>query len=137
MNREQLAWAAGIIDGEGNLRNYRTKKVLSDGTPRTYYSPSIHVTQTAKYGGVPDMLTRLQELFPGSRLNGPYKRRNRPWAEYYDWTMHSFERTQAAICMLWPWLGSQKRQGVITMMGEYLTMRQKLRTSPNDITSIT
>jgi len=139
MNREQLAWAAGIIDGEGNLRNYKTKKVLSDGTPRTYYSPSIHVTQTAKCGGVPDMLTRLQDLFPGSRINGPYQRKEINQAEYYDWTLHSFERTQAAICMIWLWLGSQKKTDALNMMGEYLTDRAergsatlKARTRPRD-----
>lgn len=119
MNREQLAWAAGIIDGEGYIANARNKHKLQNGTIRTYLSPAIKVAQTAKYGGIPDMVERLFDLFDGSRLSGPYQRNKPGHAEVYEWKVYSFERVQAILCMIWPWLGKQKQQDALNMLGEY------------------
>ena len=98
------------------------------------------VAQTAKYGGIPDILTRLQKIFPGARLYGPYQNTNKAQKEYYDWKLHSFERIQAAMCILWPWLGTQKKRDALNMMGEYLTDRAErgssvltARTRPRDL----
>lgn len=123
MNREQLAWAAGIVDGEGTFYAAKQHHILKNGVNRTYYRPTMSVTQTAKYGGVPDMLTRLKEIFPKATLNGPYKKPHKNHADYYDFKLHGFNGVQYAMCLLWNWLGSQKKQDAIIMMEEYLNNR--------------
>lgn len=122
MNREQLAWAAGIIDGEGYIANHKNTASLKIGIKRTYYVPHIKVAQTAKYGGIPDMIERLINLFENSRLRGPYQRRKQD-RDIYEWGIYGFERTQAALCAMWPWLGKQKRRDAVSMMEEFLGNR--------------
>ena len=122
MNREQLAWAAGIMDGEGTFRCNKQNHTLRTGKKRTYYRPSLQVTQTAKYGGIPDMLTRLVEVL-GGKIYGPYVKPKSNHSDYYDWKLGKLETVQAAMCMVWPWIGSQKRRDAIQMMKEYLENR--------------
>lgn len=121
--REQLAWAAGIIDGEGswsiNKQYHRTK----DGIQRIYYRPALKVSQTAKYGRIPEMLLRLQEIFPVAHLNGPYQKPSRKHAEYYDWGTSKIEFVQFILTQLWTWMGNQKRRDAKKMWETYLNNR--------------
>lgn len=117
MNREQLAWAAGIIDGEGTFCNTKNTRKLKDGTNRTYYISTLKVQQTAKYGGVPTMLTRLSKIFGGNVL-GPYKKKKEKWADVYSWSLYG-EPSREAAASMWAWLGEQKKLDALKMMGEY------------------
>jgi len=135
MNREQLAWAAGIVDGEGCIRNSPSRRTLKNGGERIYYCPTIKVTQSSRDGAIPEMLLRLQKLFPGSQIWKPsLSTGNRL---IYDWALCNPEKVQAALCMLWIWLGSVKKKDAISMMNQYFTSRKSQRllnakTKPRD-----
>ena len=127
MDRERLAWAAGFLDGEGYFASNREMKKLVSG-PKLYLTPHIGATQTAKYGGVPDVLEKLVSVFNGSKIDGPYQNKGKPnWTERYNWRLYGVERVQFAICCLWPWLGSQKKRDIITMMNDYWQYRKDRR----------
>ena len=110
-DHENLAWAAGIIDGEGCF--YSAKK-RSEG-----HAPGVgfEVTQASFDDNPPEMLLRLQEVFPFARLGGPYGpyriSTSRP---IYRLRVDNFEKVQQVMAMVWPWLGEVKRSEAITAL---------------------
>lgn len=94
--REELAWAAGFIDGEGTFGAYhfharRLGLVLS--------APQID----------PAVLFRLRDALGMGSVVGPYiqKGNRQPRWEY---KLYGFEKVQAAIAMLWSFLSSVKKE---------------------------
>lgn len=88
--REELAWAAGFFDGEGNSR-------LNKG----YGFISIRQVDKAT-------LDRFQSAVLGlGHIGGPYK--NKSYAPIYSWYVSSFKDVQAVSTMLWPFLGEAKK----------------------------
>jgi hypothetical protein len=90
INRESLAWAAGLIEGEGWI--YFQGK-----------SPYIGVQMTDL-----EILTRLQAVLGCGnihqrKLNPPNKK------QQWTWRVSSFQLVQFVIVILWPWLGSRRR----------------------------
>lgn len=92
---EQLAWAAGIFDGEGYFGNNRNVAPC----------PTVLVTQSSTTGP-PEMLVRLQQLFGGT-IRGPQIKGDRK--PIYRWNVNGFERVQNIVAAVWPWLGDVKR----------------------------
>lgn len=93
--REELAWAAGFMDGEGNFR-YNDKRKYGKGIP---------VVQAAQIQREP--LDRLVGVL-GGKVYGPYSYRPEQ-QPYHTWSLGTFEKCQAAIAMLWPFLCSTKK----------------------------
>lgn len=92
MNKEALAWAAGYWDGEGHARGWTTKG---------YWSPRAILTQ--KHG---DQFERFNEATGGlGKAYGPYGDKTT-----IELRWGGFEKVQALMAMLWPWLGETKRQ---------------------------
>ena len=107
MNREQLAWAAGIVDGEGcfddGSRIGKTRK-----GPRKYYSLRLAVSQaTPNISNVPEMVLRLRELFPLSHVYGP-KQQKKAYNPQYRFEARGFQAVQNVAASIWPWLGKVK-----------------------------
>lgn len=96
MNRsEALAWSAGMVDGDGSWQGHPS--------PR---SPSLVVTQNREE--IPQELLRLQEALGFGRIDGPYFREGRK--PNWRYVAQGYEKFQAAIAMLWPWMGEEKRR---------------------------
>jgi hypothetical protein len=100
-NREDLAWAAGFMEGEGTFYcNLQKGK-------KAWYKPqaaiSIRAVQVEK-----EPLEKLAQIFPFGRIYGPYRSSGNK-QEHYQFAIHSIEGGQAMIAALWPWL-SQKRR---------------------------
>jgi hypothetical protein len=96
VDREELAWAAGFLDGEGHFGRHRRKGARPGGRL------AIQVAQQDRRP-----LDRLQAIL-GGRVYGPYG----PYGQtqpYFLWYIQGFERTQATIAMLWPFLSEPKR----------------------------
>lgn len=106
MNREELAWAAGIIDGEGCTYLNRQQHGML---------PALAVSQSSA-DGPPQMLERLSALF-GGNVRGPATRAGR--LPIYRWNVTGYERTQAAIAAIWPWLGDVKREQAAAVLIEF------------------
>ena len=125
MNREQLAWAAGIVDGEGSFLLHRNRHMLANGENRLYTTLTLAATQ-ATDGPVPQMLRRLQNLFGGT-INGPTPRL-RPARDSYKWTVRAFESTQAVMADIWPWLGEVKKDQAKKMLKDWHSIYDPRRT---------
>ncbi len=113
--REELAWAAGVFDGEGCFSSARDK---ATSRPRTHLA--IGQTETT-------MLRRVQRAFGFGAVRGPYggHGRNKP---YFQFIVNTFEEAQAALAMMWPFLGEPKRRqasAVFQAVKDYMEIRRR------------
>jgi len=135
MNREELAWAAGVIDGEGCwMTNWGTDPRVPN-SERRYPRPRLSIAQSSDSDDqVPEILSRVRRLFPFLRLRGPYHIKNRTRPAWQLWA-HGFERTQAVAAALWPWMGGVKRAQYKRVMSDYLerTSSRKNRLYPGGL----
>src|SRR4029079_16974383 len=94
----QIAWAAGFFDGEGSTITYFPNK------KSRYQRLQASVPQSGHGGDVPEVLHRIRTAMLGM---GKIVGHN----EYgiYLWKTVGFEETQAAIALLWQYLGPVKR----------------------------
>lgn len=99
-DRESLAWAAGLFDGEGHTGSGRG-------------CGFIEVSQSGEKG-VPEVLTRFKDVFGFGKIDGPYYHSRK--VPIYRYRLGSFEHVQAVIAMMWPWLGSVKRAQAVKNM---------------------
>lgn len=102
INRDAIAWSAGIFEGEGCVR-------IVGKRMRT---PLLAVAMTDG-----DVVLRLCRELGMGRVHGPYNR-GAGRKDVWHWTVTSFEKTQALIAMWWPWLGSRRRQRAIEVLRE-------------------
>jgi hypothetical protein len=99
----EMAWAAGLFDGEGSV------SVSGTGTRPSYPQPSMEVPQSGGLG-IPDSLARLREALGCGSITGPHPPRS-PWGKLpsYRWELGGHRNVETVSGMLWPWLGSVKR----------------------------
>src|SRR3990167_4629471 len=98
-SNEWLAWAAGIIDGEGCIALIPSRKSIY---------VRIHVVNTDRR-----MLTRLLEVFSVGKIRGPYLRpRCRPKG---TWTVCSGQAAEAVLRKIRPWLVTKGEQADIAL----------------------
>lgn len=95
-NSHELAWAAGLFDGEGHVRHAR--RLSRYGTHRVFIGYQLIVGQKT-----PHVLLRFQTAVGG--LGKVYRRKSGLWIFFAS----SFEDVQAIIAMLWRWLSPVKR----------------------------
>ena len=94
--KEDLAWAAGLFDGEGSVGFY---KYPGHGGSQfklniTQYHPEVLIRFHRAVGGIGKVV--------GPRIGHNGKDR-------WDFRATSFQNVQAVIAMIWPWLSSPKR----------------------------
>lgn len=94
-SREDLAWAAGIFDGEGNA---------GGGLRRRHRWICASIAQA--HQELPDRFCRVVSV--GS-VKGPYRPKYPNGLPYWVWTANQLETVQHVAAVLWPWLGSVKR----------------------------
>lgn len=95
MNNEDLAWAAGFIDGEGHFGIANKERM----TPQIYLSAGQCDRR---------VLDRLQAIL-GGKVYGPYKQKKAGHNDYHYWRLGSQE-TKVAAERLWPWLSEVKKE---------------------------
>ena len=96
INRDEIIWASGFFDGEGNARyrEIQTTKV-----------PIVQISQTDR-----GLLERFQKAVLGlGTIRGPYKHKNPNAKPYFRYYVGNFESVQAIAAMLWPFLSPAKR----------------------------
>jgi hypothetical protein len=94
LDREELAYAGGLFEGEG----YFTLRPGSH-TPRS--AAGINMTDREpleRFAAAVGMGTII-----GPKDLGPHRK------PMYVWGVHTRERAQALVAMLWPWLGPRRR----------------------------
>jgi len=98
--REDLAWAAGLFEGEGSWSPIRR----DSGNPRL----------TAQLGMTDlDTVDRF-EAIAGRGVRSIIKaNRAKP---LYHWRIAGYEHVQALAAMLWPWLSQRRRGRVVELL---------------------
>src|SRR5271154_5870369 len=87
--REELAWAAGLFEGEGCFT-------------RSHGVPVANMGMTDL-----DVIRRFHGIMGfGSMYE---MKRADPWKDGLQWMTTTFEQMQATGAMLWPWLGERRR----------------------------
>lgn len=121
LDREKLAWAAGFLDGDGNIRFHRVRP-----KERTY---GYAIIQAGQMGREP--LDRLKSAVGFGKVYGPYKHKGRG-GQYFHYSICAFEETQAVLAMLWPWLGTQRKAQAVKAFEAVRAFhsRPKLKTGP-------
>jgi hypothetical protein len=109
--REELAWAAGLFEGEGTF-NLGPRK-----TPRhRQIRAGIKMTDL-------DRLQAFQSATGLGRIYGPFQQKPHHKA-VWAWRVQSFENVQALIAMLWCWLGSRRRARATELLLESRNARE-------------
>lgn len=114
-SKTELAWCAGLFDGEGSISIALVGPVHKDGL-RTGKAMHIDITMTDK-----STLEVFSRLFGGTVL-GPYKRKKSTHRDSYKWRlinhkaltfliqvepyMHT-KRDQAQVALRWPLVAKQ------------------------------
>jgi hypothetical protein len=106
-SREELAYAAGLYEGEGTVCASYGTFLTKSGERRPRQSPGFQLKI-----GMTDLepLERFQEAVGFGTIYGPYEKKQIGWKPYYHYSVDSFEKTQAAIAMLWSWLSPRRRE---------------------------
>jgi hypothetical protein len=113
--REELAWAGGLFEGEGSF----TVSARNRGEVRVLHP----VAQLSMVDQSP--LLRFAAAVGMGAVYGPYAHKghihNRP---LYAWSVFGFERTQALIAYLWPFLSERRRLRAAEVLSLYGTERK-------------
>jgi hypothetical protein len=102
-SREDLAWCAGIFEGEGSFSFSRVGG-------RTYVKATVAMTDH-------DVVERFASTVGFGSVTYPYPP---SWAGRKPkavWSTHSFEKVQALAAATWPWLGARRRARVTELIG--------------------
>lgn len=99
-NPDDVAWAAGLFEGEGWLTILNSNGQGGVGYPR------LGIAMTDK-----DIIDRWYRVFPfGRRWEGLTSKRSKAGPKpYYFVQVGNQEEIQAILAMLWPWLGERRR----------------------------
>lgn len=108
LDREELAWAAGFFDGEGSVGSYpRGHK----GAPRIM----VQVAQVDR-----EVLDRFAAVIGEGVIRGPLENNGSNSSPYYAFSIDGHHRVQHAMCLMWNWLGSVKKEAFIKAANTYL-----------------
>ena len=103
----ELAWAAGIFDGEGCCF------VGSNGHP-----PYLNVAQ-AGTDFPPELLTRFKTVVGYGKIYGPYKRAKAHHKKRWNWIAKNLAETNKTIELLRPFLGRVKLAQIANSFARY------------------
>jgi hypothetical protein len=94
---QDVAWAAGIFDGEGSTSTYLTK-------PNKIPRRQMAVSQGGLPGQMPAVLTRFKGIVGVGNVTGPYR------DGLYYWKTTRKDAVDLVGALLWPYLGGVKRR---------------------------
>ena len=119
LDRELLAWAAGLFDGEGSTI------ARADARRPGYFRLEVSVPQS---GGddPPEVLTKFQRAMLGVGAVRP-----QPDGSMHRWSAGGRVPAELSLALMWPWLGSVKRAQALaaltTVEDQYAGGRQRRR----------
>jgi hypothetical protein len=115
-NREDLAWAAGLFDGEGNVGFYNRVHIM------------MNISQCDRW-----VLDRFQTIVGRGAIYGPYPRSvNRNWTPIHAYSVGKYEDVQYIVALLWRWLSPVKRAQASEALRGYQQRPLKVRMPSRD-----
>lgn len=127
----ELAWLAGIIDGEGNLQaTVQAKKCGSNGDRQNYFEPKVRITNTDVR-----MIQRISEIY--ARLDlvffyavnsvKRYKNRKDTWRNQLEITVGSKVQIIKLLEAVMPYLVHKQRYATLMLEAIYWVRSQPHR----------
>ena len=114
VDTHELAWAAGLFDGEGSAY------YAVDPRYKVRYAQFfITVAQSLNT----DVLTRFKNAVSIGKVNGPYYQGSAR-KPIYRYTCNGFEHSQYIVCLLWKYLSSPKKQQILNALNGYHNRKQ-------------
>ena len=111
INLNDIAWAAGFLEGDGHFGWHRDGKFLrKDGTYGKKYGQPVIVADQVNI----EPLLKLQTIF-GGWIGGPYKTNRQ---SRYRWEVSS-NKAASIMMTLWHFLSTQKRKQVEHALGTW------------------
>lgn len=114
INREQLAWAAGLFEGEGCFTSSKPRDLK--GNCARGVGALIKMTDK-------DVLDKFCSVVGVGNVSGPLKRSESydkaSYKPIYLWQVGSFETVQHVIACLWPWLHSRRKIRIKEVLSVY------------------
>ena len=123
INREELAFAGGLYEGEGSMGYRRGKQQIQ-----------VQVGMADR-----EPLERFGAAVGLGRLYGPYVavRNGKTHLPQWRWYINTYEKVQAVVAMLWPWLGPRRRKQANEVLKRALMPRIPFRHTPETKAKIT
>ncbi len=98
LSKVDLAWAAGLFEGEGCITLSKNCPVLQ-----------LNMTDQ-------DVVQHFHRVVGFGTVAGPYPKGGGPHKPYWVWRCSGTEYPQALIAMLWEWLGGRRRRRAMTVL---------------------
>lgn len=117
-DREELAWAAGLVGGEGCFDFHLLKRWK--GTTVLQPRVRLRLSQSSN----PFVLRRFQGALGMGRVYGPHKPQPHQKQEKYSYELTRHEYVQAAVAMLWPFLSEVKRNQAAEAIRQFNSFRK-------------
>jgi hypothetical protein len=118
MNENEVYWAAGFFDGEGNIRWERVDHYYDT----VYERAVIKISQVNR-----EPLERFQKAVDGGNINGPYARKGRDHSPYYEWRTSKYSEVKRIAELLKEYVSSIKREQIINVIDKMDAWKEKAR----------
>lgn len=113
--RENLAWAAGLFEGEGSIGRHNLKR---GGRPQW----RMTMASTDE-----DVLRRFHEIVGVGHISGPYCHKNPKHKPYWQWCNIRRAWVFALLVAFWPWLCMRRREKAAQAIQELPPVSEKVR----------
>lgn len=114
---EQIAWAAGLFEGEGCFTLQRSRRIKSNGEEVTYVQPVARVQSTD--GDVVESIYRIVGF--GVFWDVPRKENGLGTKLMYQWATNTAPETATVYHFFRPWLHERRKARGRKILVEYLT----------------
>jgi hypothetical protein len=111
-NKTDIAWAAGLFEGEG---------CISYGE-RPSRRLMLRLCSTDE-----DVVQRFREIVGVGSIYGPVSRTNKRHKPYWVYNTTSFEDSQYLLCLFWQWLGKRRKAKAISALRGYVANKREAR----------
>lgn len=102
MRTVDIAWAAGLFEGEGCISHSR------------HGTPTVSLCMTDE-----DVVKRFAKVVGFGSLRGPeYPSGNLGQRSRFWWHGNGYQQAQATIALFWGWLGERRRQKAVEILME-------------------
>src|SRR3990167_8245729 len=92
-SRENIAWAAGLFEGEGSIYATPEEKI------------ALQIVMTDE-----DVLRKFHFIIGCGAFYGPYTREYKFYKPYWTWSCSGSEKCQAILAALWCYLGVRRQE---------------------------
>lgn len=110
MTNEELAWLAGLLEGEG---------AFVAGSTHARVSVALHMTDL-------DVVEKAATLM-GSKVTGPFTRKDQPshWKPSWRTSVQDIATAEALCCRLLPLMGERRRTQIARLLARTAEVQQR------------